>query len=210
MEDLEEDRRLGPQEASEACDLVSMHGYPIYARWADGPTDDELLPFLARVTSWLGEGRDVLFSEFGLATCRRGDPHEQKAPRFRPRFLVEEEAAAAYTAAALERLRRAGCLGALLWCYSDYDPALGEHPPFDLAPHERTFGLWRIDGSPKPAVAAVAAFVGAERCTPGRANAWIDIDRDEFLLDPDVQLPRLYRRYREQARDDHAISRLTD
>ena len=197
MEDLEEDRRLGPRQASQVCDLLSMHGYPIYARWSDGPTDAELLPFLARVTRWLGNGRDVLFSEFGLPTYRRGDPHEQ---RVGAEPLLDEEAAAVYTTAALEGLRRAGCLGALLWCYSDYDPALWENPPFDLAPHERTFGLWRIDGSPKPAVAAISAFVGAERCTRGHADAWIDIDRDEFLLDPNTQLPRLYRRYREQSR----------
>ena len=39
MEDLEEDRRLGPHEAAEACDFLTMHGYPIYARWArGGPT----------------------------------------------------------------------------------------------------------------------------------------------------------------------------
>jgi endo-1,4-beta-mannosidase len=196
MEDLEEDRRLGPREASQACDLLSMHGYPIYARWADGPTDAELLPFLARVTRWLGDGGDVLFGEFGLPTYR-DDRHEQRAG-VTP--LVEEEAAAAYTTAALEGLRRAGCLGALLWCYSDYDPALWENPPFDLAPHERTFGLWRIDGSPKPAVAAITAFAGAERCAPVDADAWIDIDLDEFLLDPGTQLPRLYRRYREQSR----------
>jgi hypothetical protein len=120
------------------------------------------------------------------------------------------EAAAAYTTAALEGLRRAGCLGAFLWCYSDYDPALAKSPPFDLAPHERTFGLWRIDGSPKPAVAAIAAFVGAERCTPGLADAWIDIDRDEFLLDPNAQLPRLYRRYREQSKAEQAMSGMTD
>lgn len=189
MEDLEEDRQLGPWEASEACDLLSMHGYPIYARWADGPTDHQLLPFLARVTHWLGDGRDLVFSEFGL-----------------PSLLVEEDAAAAYTARALEALRRAGCLGALLWCYSDYDLALWESPPFDLAPHERSFGLWRLDGSPKPAVAAIAAFVGAERCTPGHADGWIDIDRDEFLLDPGVQLPRLYRRYGEQTRDEDSGS----
>ncbi len=195
MEDLEEDRLLGPREASEACDLLSMHGYPIYARWANGPVDAELPPFLARVTRWLGDGRDVLFSEFGLPTYRRDDPREQRAGATP---LVEEEAAAAYTTAALEGLRRAGCLGAFLWCYSDYDRALWQRPPFDLAPHERSFGLWRIDGSPKPAVAAIAAFVGAERCNPGYADAWIDIDRDEFLLDPHVQLPRLYRRYREQ------------
>jgi len=203
MEDVEEDRRLGPREASEACELLSMHGYPIYARWADGPTDAEVLPFLARVTHWLGDGLDVLFTEFGLPTARRNDPHGQSAGAT---FLVEEEAVAAYTTAALEGLRRAGCLGAFLWCYSDYDPALWQQPPFDLAPHERTFGLWRIDGSPKPAVAAIAAFIGAERCSPGYADAWIDIDRDEFLLDPNAQLPRLYRRYREQSRDEHAVS----
>ena len=44
MEDLEEDRLLGPREASEACDLLSMHGYPIYARWAHGPTDAATAP----------------------------------------------------------------------------------------------------------------------------------------------------------------------
>jgi endo-1,4-beta-mannosidase len=197
MEDLEEDRRLGPRQASQVCDLLSMHGYPIYASWAHGARDELLVPFLARVTRWLGDGRDVLFSEFGLPTYRRGDPHEQRAGA---EPLVDEEAAAVYTTAALERLRRAGCLGALLWCYSDYDPALWENPPFDLASHERTFGIWRIDGSPKPAVAAISAFVGAERCAPDHADAWIDIDRDEFLLDPNTQLPRLYRRYREQSR----------
>jgi endo-1,4-beta-mannosidase len=193
MEDLEEDRRLGPPEASEACDLLSMHGYPIYARWADGPADHQVLPFLARVTHWLGEGRDLVFSEFGL-----------------PSLVVEDDAGAAYTARALEGLRRAGCLGALLWCYSDYDPALWESPPFDLAPHERSFGLWRADGSPKPAVAAVAAFVGAARCTAAHADAWIDIDRDEFRLDPRAQLPRLYRRYREQSRGESPTSGMTD
>jgi endo-1,4-beta-mannosidase len=193
MEDLEEDRRLGPPEASEACDLLSMHGYPIYARWADGPTDHQVLPFLARVTHWLGEGGDLVFSEFGL-----------------PSLVVEDDAGAAYTARALEGLRRAGCLGALLWCYSDYDPALWESPPFDLAPHERSFGLWRADGSPKPAVAAIVAFVGAARCTAAHADAWIDIDRDEFRLDPRAQLPRLYRRYREQSRGEAPTSGMTD
>jgi hypothetical protein len=184
-----------------------MHGYPIYARWAHGSTDAELLPFLARVTRWLGDGRDVLFSEFGLPTYRRDDPHEQTAGA---PALVEEEAAAAYTTVALEGLRRAGCLAAFLWCYSDYDPALWQQPPFDLAPHERTFGLWRSDGSPKPAVAAIAAFVGAERCSAGYADPWIDIDRDEFLRGPGAQLPRLYRRYREQSRAGHPTSGTTD
>jgi len=98
---------------------------------------------------------------------------------------------------ALAGLRRAGCVGAMLWCYSDYDPALWKSPPFDLAVHERSFGLWRADGSPKPAVDVVAAFVAADRCDYSTGDdSWIDIDRDEFYLAPGAQLARLYRRYR--------------
>lgn len=194
MEDLEEDRRLGPGEVSASCDFLSMHGYPIYAPWADGPTDEQLLPFLARITRWLGAGPDVLFSEFGLSTHRRAGPSERRAEGESP-LLVDEDAAAAYTARALEALRRAGCLGAMLWCYSDYSAALWKNPPLDRARHERTFGLWRVDGSPKPSVAAVAAFAGAERCQVAQADLWIDIEPDEFWLDPSRQLRRLYRCY---------------
>jgi endo-1,4-beta-mannosidase len=190
MEDLEEDRRLGPRDASASCDFLSMHGYPIYARWADGPTDYRLLAFLARLTRWLGEGRDVLFTEFGLPTYS-GAPHGESAR------LVREEEAAAYTAAALEELRQAGCAGAMLWCYSDYDPALQRTPPFDLAPHERSFGLWRADGSPKPSAEVVAAFAGAKCCVADHADPWLDIERREFVRSPGAHLVRLYRRCRD-------------
>jgi endo-1,4-beta-mannosidase len=189
MEDLEEDRRLGPREAADACDFLSMHGYPIYASWAEGPLDEQLLPFLARVTRWLGNGTDVLFSEFGLPTVRTGET--ARDPR-----LVDEDAAAVYTASALEALRDAGCLGGMLWCYSDYAEARWSSPPLDLAQHERSFGLWRADGSPKPAVAVVEAFAGAERRDADVDDSWIDIGPDEFLLDPGRQLPRLYSLYR--------------
>jgi endo-1,4-beta-mannosidase len=192
MEDLEEDRRLGPREVSASCDFLSMHGYPIYARWADGPTDEQLLPFLARITRWLGAGPDVLFSEFGLSTYHRAEPNRRAEGE--SSLLVDEDAAAAYTARALEALRRAGCLGAMLWCYSDYNATLWKNPPLDRARHERTFGLWRVDGSPKPSVAVLEAFVGAERCA-GDREPWIDIEPDEFWLDPSRQLRRLYRRY---------------
>ncbi len=194
MEDLEEDRRLGPREAAGSCDFLSMHGYPIYAPWAAGPTDVHLLPFLARVTRWLGCGGDVLFSEFGLPTYRADGPDASRAARD-PR-LVEEGAAAAFTASALESLRDAGCLGAMLWCYADYPRERWSRPPLDLARHERSFGLWRADGSPKPAVAAVAAFAGSARREAGGDDGWIDIGPDDFLLDPGRQLPRLYGRYR--------------
>ena len=197
MEDLEEDRRLGPQEASEACDLLSMHGYPIYATWAAGPTDEHLLPFLAHITRWLGKGRDVLFSEFGLPTYRASDGGEERTREHSPSLLVEEEAAAAYTERALAALQGAGCAGAMVWCYTDYDPAIWTKPPLDLAVHERSFGLWRADGTPKPAVAAVQAFARTTRLALGDDHTWIDIDRNEFYGNPSVQLPRLYHRYRQ-------------
>jgi hypothetical protein len=65
--------------------------------------------------------------------------------------------------------------------------------------HERTFGLWRADGSPKPAVAAVTAFAGATCCRADEPDTWIDIDQSEFLSEPGAQLPRLYGRYRDSA-----------
>ena len=197
MEDLEEDRRLGPGEAAEVCDFLTMHGYPIYARWAHGPTDVHVLPFLAHLTRWLGNGRDVLFSEFGLPTFRRADPVGEQADRESGPVLVEEQAAAAYTKRALSALREAGCTGAMLWCYTDYLPAIWVNPPLDVAVHERSFGLWRADGSPKLSAEAVAAFTGVDRIDGPSTGEWIDIEPDEFRKDPATSLPRLYGRYRE-------------
>ena len=70
MEDLEEDRQIGPAEAARWCEIVSIHGYPIYADWSAGATDHELLPFLAEITRWLAGGAPILFEEFGLPTAR--------------------------------------------------------------------------------------------------------------------------------------------
>jgi endo-1,4-beta-mannosidase len=112
------------------------------------------------------------------------------------RTRLSPEAAAAYTERALVALRRAGCAGAMLWCYADYDPAIWEQPPLDVAVHERSFGLWRADGSPKPSVAAVEAFTGAVRVDGPDDYKWIDIEPDEFFRDPRVHLHRLYHRYR--------------
>ena len=66
-EDLEEDRRLRPQDAALWCDWLCMHGYPFYLSWVDNPFDVRVLPFLGLITQWLG-GKPVLFEEFG-APC---------------------------------------------------------------------------------------------------------------------------------------------
>ncbi|NNL46776.1 MAG: cellulase family glycosylhydrolase [Acidimicrobiia bacterium] len=196
MEDLEQDRNLGPAEAQEACDFLTMHGYPIYASWSAGPTDEHLLPFLSIVTRWLAGRGDVLFSEFGLPTLATGDnlvDHEVST------MSVREEEAAAYTGRCLEALHDAGCTGAMLWCYSDYLPGIWSEPPLDVAIHERSFGLWRSDGSPKPAVEIIKGFGNRVRRQPSE-HPWIDIEPEQFWAAPAVALPRLYNRFR-AARD---------
>jgi endo-1,4-beta-mannosidase len=201
MEDLEQDRNLGPAEAAASCDFLTMHGYPGYASFARGATDERLLPFLARLTSRLGGGADVLFSEFGVPTYAASDPESEAARAGASSELVEEIEAAAYIERALVALATHGATGAWLWCHADYDRALWDRPPLDLATHERSFGVFRADGSPKPSVAAArrareriaSAAASATAMTPD--DAWLDVDAAEYQRDPKAHLARLYARF---------------
>ena len=82
-------------------------------------------------------------------------------------------------------------------CFADYVPALHGRPPFDEARHERSFGLWRADGSPKPAFAEISRRTGGPRLLPSDDLPWLDVNVDEFLADETRigQLSRLYQRY---------------
>jgi endo-1,4-beta-mannosidase len=191
MEDLEHDRKIGPAEAAGVCDFLTMHGYPIYAPWSRGPTDEHLLGFLTEVTRWLGDGTDILFSEFGLPTVARDAAPGQATGS----ILVDETAAADYTDRALHELRRAGATGAMLWCANDYDTAIWGDPPLDEAVHERTFGLWRGDGSPKLSLSAVTRNCGLTIDPPPTDRPWIDIEPGEFFTAGGSHLSRLYQRY---------------
>ncbi len=199
MEDLEHDRRIGPHEAAQCCDFLTMHGYPGYAPWTAGPTDERLLPFLARITRWLGGGADVLFSEYGVPTHREGGPAVAPAMTAATTALVEEHAAAEYVVRAMRSLQAAGSTGAMVWCHADYAEAIWGEPPLDLAVHERSFGVFRADGSPKPAAVALRAFVRND--VRQRADValddspWLDIEPLVFTASPEVHLPRLFRRY---------------
>jgi hypothetical protein len=168
-----------------------MHGYPLYADWSAGNTDDRVLPFLAEVTRWLAGGAPILFGEFGLPTTTRPDADD--------RLLVDEADAARYVGRSLDGLRAAGCIGAFVWCFADYANELADVPPFDLAPHELSFGVWRPDGEPKPAVAQIRERSAAARVRPQDPGAWLDIDRAAFDENRRGQLRRLYARYREAA-----------
>lgn len=186
MEDLEEDRGIGPAEVARWCDFVSMHGYPIYADWAAGPADTRVVPFLGLITRWLAGGTPVLFEEFGLSTIPVAGPVSSMA--------VDEDLAAGYTGSVLDALWAEGTMGAVLWCFSDYATALFNSAPLDSSVHERTFGLWRADGAPKPAVAEISARSDRHRKTP-TSLSWLDIGPEKFVTDRKAQLARLYRRY---------------
>jgi endo-1,4-beta-mannosidase len=186
MEDLEEDRGIGPAEVARWCDVVSMHGYPIYAAWSAGPADTRMVPFLELLTRWLAGGTPVLFEEFGLPTIPIAGPASSMA--------VDERLAAEYTGSVIDALWTQGAMGAVVWCFSDYATPLFAGAPLDLSVHERAFGLWRADGAPKPAVAEVSARSDRRRSTASSLS-WFDIGPEEFYADRDAQLARLYRRY---------------
>lgn len=199
MEDLEEDRWLSPRDAGRVCDFLSMHGYPIYAKWARGATDELLLPFLGLITRWMS-GREVLFQEFGAPTVGHDSAmitsHTSRIP------LLKEDEATQYTGRALGALRDAGMTGAMLWCYGDYASELWDKPPLDQAIHERSFGLWRSDYSGKPVLAEIEKAATWERIPPDGQLDWIDRSIDDFYKNPRENLRRLYRAYLRTRRAD--------
>src|SRR5207237_806638 len=181
-EDLEEDRRIGPAEAGRVSDVLSMHGYPIYASWSAGPMDEAFVPVLAAITRWLG-GKDVLFTELGAPT-QDGDPD---AERQSGAMLLGEDDARSYLSAAMRGLQQTGATGALTWCFADYASTIWNEPPLDQAPHERHFGLWRADGSRKPGAAALAESSAKTRVEP-EPVPWSEELRDHFYDSPKTRL----------------------
>ena len=181
QEDLEQDRKMGPADAAAFCDFLCMHGYPLYAPWARSTTDATVPAFLAEVTRWLG-GKDVYFEEFGMPTETRD----------------EQDAADVYVAEALDQLYEVGTTGAMLWCFADYASGIWEQPPLDVAPHERFFGLWRADGTPKSAARHLSRYRGVERRT-AKAGEWIDADPRTFYDAPLDTLKHLYERHEKVA-----------
>jgi len=143
-----------------------------------------------------GQALTVLFSEFGVPTGKQ--PTDPCSPSPGPAVVSEAEAAS-YVGRALRSLHDCGSTGAMLWCHSDYDPALFDTPPFDLAVHERSFGQWRADASPKPSVDVVRFFVEHAAALPVpeplAQSAWFDLDVEQYYRNPEAELPRLYRRY---------------
>jgi len=193
--DVEKDNVLGPREAAPFCDFLSMHAYPGYAPWGDGPLDEKIPLFLAFLTQWLG-GKAVIVEEFGLPfKPSPGSLPEKDREKLGNTVLVSEEDGGNFYQKVLEILRDYGMIGALAWCYGDYDPVLWETPPLNDLIHERYFGVFRWDGSAKRPAEVISRF---PRRT-ARKNPdwdWIDMDPREYYGNPLENLKHLYRNFK--------------
>jgi len=185
QEDLIEDRNMGPEEVSKFCDFLSIHTYSIYAKWASHRLDEEVVPFLAIITYWLGS-KEVLIEEVGIPSSNS----------FEDNMIVSEEEAYQYYERLLKKLKKYSFLGTIFWCYGDYERSLWKEPPFDENHHERFFGLFREDKSPKPFVNLIKTFEkNIERET--LTYEWIDIEPKDYYKDPLENLKHLYQRFKD-------------
>src|SRR5690554_679332 len=198
---LVDDNGLRVDQVFAATDVAVMHGYPMYAEWAQGPLDPDFVPFLCALTSALS-GKPTLAEEWGGCTAPDGRPSRvwQWTAFGEPRrqFMASEEDLAAYVRQVLPRLVEVGSTGALLWCFADYTPELWDRPPCDPdgARHERHFGLVRPDGSLKPHAAELTRFAATRpRVREAQRTVSLDVTADEYYADPAGHARRLYPQY---------------
>ncbi len=195
--DLEDGRIPGPKELAPYCDFISLPMNPGQAKWAEGPMDEKALVFLCLMAHWLG-GKGALAGDLGVPTeplfpyLTEGD--RKKLGRAR---LVKEGDAETFLEKSLDLLKSHGIKGALARSFSDYDSSLWDRPPLDERVAERFCGLFRRDGSAKPAARMIRDY---PRETKPRDLSWdwVDIRPEEYYENPPGQLTRLYRRFQER------------
>jgi endo-1,4-beta-mannosidase len=97
----------------------------------------------------LAAGRPLLIGETGYST----DANNNSVPNIAATVAAHEQEQATFLSQAEQATRAAGLPPAAPWILQDF-PALP-----NLSPNEQHFGLYRLDGTPKPAAAVIhAAF----------------------------------------------------
>ncbi len=147
-------------ESHRLLDVASVHAYPLYDPAASGPTD---AAYVGRKIEAMrsAAGVPVMLAEFGMSI----NPQPGNAfVTARPAIgewqvqLVDEHEAAAFVRGVLPVAREAGAIGALIWCFSDYDPSLYTDFTFTAFPHERYFGIFDARGRLKATGDAMSQF----------------------------------------------------
>lgn len=189
-EDFERDRHIRPSSLMQPFEFGTMHGYSVYSIFSRGRLDTEVVPFLCHLVQSFAR-KPVMFSEFGNPECPQG---QNAAGAF---ACLNEEEMATYASIVLARLVAIGAIGAMWWCWTDYDPALASLPPFDEAPHELRFGVLRSDGTEKPAAQALARFASEEHplCPPAASIA----DEHEYFASLPQGVFQVYKEYCESS-----------
>jgi endo-1,4-beta-mannosidase len=144
-------------------DVASVHAYPLYDAASRGFDDVAYVGRMIEETR-RASGVPVMLTEFGLPTSPDGGTRAVTmtfGPRERTVTLVDEAEAAGFVRAVLPVACDAGAVGALIWCYSDYDPALYGETPFDALIHERYFGIFDARGRLKATGAALRDFAAS-------------------------------------------------
>jgi endo-1,4-beta-mannosidase len=186
-EDLDKDRRLRPSSIAVPWAFATMHGYPVYSRFARDRLDTNVVPFLCQLQQSFS-GKSVLFTELGNPQCPPGQNSVNGMA------CLREDEMADYGRGAIDRLHARGALGAFWWCWADYDPALADLPPFDRAPHELRFGIVRSDGSLKPIAQTLEQFVREARTVVTPPPPPIAAEAEHYAGLPE-SIEREYREY---------------
>ncbi len=197
LSDLEETRMIGPRDLATYLDFISLQGHYGQARWADGPLDEKVPLFLSLVTRWLG-GKDVVVGDLGIPT-EPLLPYLTEADRKKlgGAGLAKEGEGESFLEKGLDLLKGFGIKGVLARSFADYDSSLWDRPPLDERVAERFSGLFRLDGSAKPAARLIRDYpreIAAREISWG----WADIRPEEYWEEPRKHLARLYRRFKDR------------
>ena len=197
---LDGDAGFRVDQVAQVTDISVMHGYSIYNLHARGALDPDYVPFTCALTSALA-GRPVLYEEFGVCTQWPNAPSGYRGAGLKmlgkaKQYYSSEEEAGEYYREVLPRLERVGALGAFAWCFADYDEALWGRPPCDRFEHERSFGLFRADGTAKPAAEAVREFAeGSPKVFAPEKSVVLPVGAEVYYQNPEAYQPMLYERF---------------
>lgn len=146
------------RESHRLVDVASEHAYPLYDPASLGPTDAGYVGRRIDETH-AASGKPVLLAEFGMCTSPEPGTGTVTSLAAMPGgqlvTLVDEQEAAAFVKVVVPAARVAGAIGALIWCFADYDPSLYDDFTFTAFPHERYFGIFDAHGRLKATGAAL-------------------------------------------------------